>query len=213
MDKIIVVDKPKGLTSHQVVAQYRKKLNFKKIGHAGTLDPFATGVLLILVGQATKKFEDLLDLEKEYVMEVSLGWQTDTGDLDGRIIKKTSREKINKLDLNRKEIEQLLDSFLGKYIQAVPKYSATKYKGKPLYYYARQGKKAVSPKREVEIKEIKLLKLVKTTIYPRLTIKVVCSSGTYMRSLAEDIGRKLGVAAVATKLKRTRVGKYKLKSG
>jgi tRNA pseudouridine55 synthase len=211
MDKIIVVNKPKGLTSHQAVAQYRKKLKTKKVGHAGTLDPFATGVLLILVGKATKRFEELLGLEKEYVLEITLGYKTETADTEGKIIKKATKKQLAKLNLNKPKIKKIIDSFKGEYIQTVPKYSAVKFKGKPLYKYARQNKKTPIPKRKVSIKDIKLLKTTKKP-EPKLKIKVICSSGTYMRSLAEDIGEKLGMPATATALKRTRIGTYKLKT-
>ncbi|MBU0619152.1 tRNA pseudouridine(55) synthase TruB [Patescibacteria group bacterium] len=216
IDQILTVNKPSGWTSHDVVAFYRKKLSAVhggqrvKVGHAGTLDPFATGVLLLLIGDATKSFQELLKLEKEYELVVELGWATDTGDLEGKVTKKLSKKEIKKIlpiTDYRLLITKTLKSFLGEYTQTVPMYSAVKIKGKKLYQYARKGKKVDQPKRKVKIKEIELLK---GECWPRFKIRVVCSSGTYMRQLAVDIGQKLALPAVAVQLCRTRVGNYKL---
>lgn len=206
MDKTLIVDKPKGFTSHDIVKFYRKKLGIRKIGHAGTLDPFATGVLILLVGQATKKFASFSKLDKEYQIMVELGWSTDTGDIEGIVVKKLSQLTIKELEIKREDVIKVLKSFVGQYQQQVPKYSAVKFKGKPLYKYAREGKKVKLPKKKVEIKKIKLLDYN----FPRLKIKVVCSSGTYMRSLAVDIGKKLNLPAVAIELRRTRIGRYSI---
>lgn len=209
MDKVLVVDKPKGLTSYQVVEQYRKKLGIKNIGHAGTLDPFATGVLILLIGKATKRFKEFLKLEKEYKMVIELGWETDTLDPTGQVINKYTNKQINKLQITKNKILKVLKSFLGEYEQGVPKYSAVKVKGRPLYKYARKGEKVKLPKRKVKIKEIELSEFKRFKRgYPRIKIRVVCSSGTYMRSLAKDIGRRLGVPTVAVELRRARIGSY-----
>ena len=224
MEEILVVDKPKGWTSHDVVDFYRRKLGIKKIGHAGTLDPFATGVLVLLVGKATKRFEEFKKLDKEYEMVVEFGWATDTGDPEGKIVEKMPSVKTGHASsLTHEKIKSVLSEFLGEYEQTVPAFSAVKHKGKPLYKYARRGEKVDLPKRKVEIKEIELLDLdIKSRAfdrvakpgfekpYPRLKIRVVCSSGTYMRQLAIDIGKRLGVPAVAVELRRTRVGNYTL---
>jgi len=199
---ILVVDKPVGWTSHDVVAKIRGELKIKKIGHGGTLDPFATGVLLILIGKAVKRFDEIRTWEKEYVMEVKLGEATDTGDPTGKIIKTSGRVP----EVSQNEIERILQSFVPGYEQQVPAYSAVKIHGRPAYKLARAGKEFVTPKRFVKIIEIELLSLQG----PTLKVRVVCGSGTYMRQLAVDIGAKLGLPAHCVELRRTRVGEFKL---
>jgi len=209
-----MIDKPKGKTSSQIVREYKKKLKVKTIGHAGTLDPFATGVLILLCGKATKRFEQFLGFDKEYQMTVELGWTTDTLDPDGKIIKKLSLNKVNEIKLRKKKILKILSGLQGQLWQEVPHFSALKIRGKPLYWYKRQNKlkSSLNIKKQVEIKSISLEKInQRENGYPQLIIKVVCSSGTYMRSLAKDIGEKLGVPALAVELRRLRVGNYKLK--
>jgi len=224
MEEIVVVDKPQGWTSHDVVAHYRKKLGLKKIGHAGTLDPFATGVLILLVGNATKRFEEFKTFDKEYELVVEFGWATDTGDPEGKTTAQLSPKEIDRAGIMEERVRQALESFRGPYEQTVPAYSAVKLKGQPLYKYARRGEKVELPKRMVTIKEIELLEFQNTrpdgsggrdptgreTAYPRAKIRVVCSSGTYMRQLAVDLGDKLEVPAVAVELRRTRIGNYTL---
>jgi len=213
MEKIIVIDKPKGLTSNAMVQLYKKRLKIKKIGHAGTLDPFATGVLILLIDQATKKFSSFLKLEKEYQMTIKFGMQTDTDDPEGKTIKKLALTD-QRLKITKAKLSKVLASFTGEYLQQVPKYSAVKFKGKPLYQYARQGIKVKLPVKKVKIKEIKLLSFKPLNQdkknYPQVKIKVICSSGTYMRSLAKDLGKKLNLPGMATALRRTRIGNYQL---
>ena len=199
---ILVVDKPVGWTSHDVVAKIRGELKIKKIGHGGTLDPFATGVLLILIGKAVKRFDEIRTWEKEYVMEVKLGEATDTGDPTGKIIKTSGRVP----EVSQNKVEQVLQSFVPGYEQQVPAYSAVKIHGRPAYKLARAGKEFVTPKRFVKIIEIELLSLQG----PTLKVRVVCGSGTYMRQLAVDIGEKLGLPAHCASLCRTRVGVYRV---
>lgn len=206
MNKILVVNKPKGKTSYELVREYKKKLGIAKIGHAGTLDPFASGILILLVGKATKKFKEFMEMEKEYEMVVRLGLATDTGDRTGKTIKQLSNEEIKGLKITRKKIDEILQEFIGKQEQGIPIYSAKKVRGKPLYWYARKGKKIKGGRKIVEIKNIKLLWFKR----PDFKIRVICSSGTYMRQLAVDIGKKLGLPSVAWELKRTRIGKYTL---
>lgn len=198
MDGIIVVNKPKGITSRDVVNKVCKLLNTKKIGHTGTLDPIATGVLVLCVGKATKLVEVLTKNDKEYIATVKLGILTDTLDTDGTIIEK----KHVKLDKN--ELENVLNSFVGMYNQEVPIYSAVKINGKKLYEYAREKKEVTLPKRMVEIKDIKLLEL-NNNYYK---FKVSVSKGTYIRSLINDINKKLGIIGVMSDLIRTRQGKF-----
>ena len=198
MDGIIVVNKPKGITSRDVVNKVCKLLNTKKIGHTGTLDPIATGVLVLCVGKATKLVEVLTKNDKEYIATVKLGILTDTLDTDGTIIEK----KHVKLDKN--ELENVLKSFIGMYNQEVPIYSAVKINGKKLYEYAREKKEVTLPKRMVEIKDIKLLEF-NNNYYK---FKVSVSKGTYIRSLIKDINKKLGIIGVMSDLIRTRQGKF-----
>ena len=205
-EDVLVVDKPKEWTSHDVVAKIRNGLFKKwgkkvKVGHGGTLDPFATGVLLILIGEATKRFEEIKDWEKEYVMEIKLGELTDTGDSEGKVIKK---QKVGEID--EEKIKEVLKSFKGEYEQEVPIYSAVKVGGRRLYKLARAGEKVKLPKRKVKIKEIELVSYQGSS----LKVRVVCGSGTYMRQLAVDIGEKLKIPAHAKKLRRMRVGKLTL---
>lgn len=198
MDGIIVVNKPKGITSRDVVNKVCKLLNTKKIGHTGTLDPIATGVLVLCVGKATKLVEVLTKNDKEYIATVKLGILTDTLDTDGTIIEK----KHVKLDKN--ELENVLKSFIGMYNQEVPIYSAVKINGKKLYEYAREKKEVTLPKRMVEIKDIKLLEF-NNNYYK---FKVSVSKGTYIRSLIKDINKRLGIIGVMSDLIRTRQGKF-----
>lgn len=203
---ILVVDKPVGWTSHDVVAKMRHELGVKKIGHGGSLDPFATGVLLILVGKAVKRFEEIKTWEKEYVMAVNLGEATDTGDPTGKIVKTTRRNLVGNVQVDEQRVKNILRHFIPGYEQTVPAYSAVKIHGQAAYKLARAGKNFVRPKRLVKIREIELLGLQG----PTLKARVVCGSGTYMRQLAVDIGAKLGLPAHCASLRRTRVGKYTL---
>ena len=198
---ILVVDKSVGWTSHDVVAKVRGELKIKKVGHGGSLDPFATGCLLILIGKAVKRFDEIRTWEKEYVMEVKLGEATDTGDPTGKPTRTVPAGKLSTL-----EVESVLKSFVPGYEQQVPAYSAVKIKGQAAYKLARAGKKFVTPKRFVKISKIELMDLQG----PSLKVRVVCGSGTYMRQLAVDIGEKLGLPAHCASLRRTRVGTYKV---
>lgn len=198
MDGIIVVNKPKGITSRDVVNNVCKLLNTKKIGHTGTLDPIATGVLVLCVGKATKLVEVLTKNDKEYIATVKLGILTDTLDTDGTIIEKKH------VNLDKNKLENVLNSFVGTYNQEVPIYSAVKINGKKLYEYAREKKEVILPKRMVEIKKIELLEL-EDDYYK---FKVSVSKGTYIRSLIKDINEKLRVIGVMSDLVRTRQGKF-----
>ena len=212
-NKIKVIDKPEDWTSHDVVVKIRNELRRKrggkiKVGHGGTLDPFATGVLLILIGEATKRFEEIKDWDKEYVMEIKLGESTDTGDSTGKVIKKFEVPNFEK-----SEVERVLKSFVGEFEQEIPKYSAKKIEGKKMYQLARAGKKIEKQTKMVKISEVELLSLPGGEAGLRgssLQVRVVCGSGTYMRQLAVDVGEKLGLPAHAKSLRRTRVGKYSL---
>ncbi len=200
--EIININKPGGLTSFQVVKKIRKHFNIRKVGHAGTLDPSATGVLLILTGKATKNSISLTSLEKEYLAEIELGIETDTNDIDGKII---SRSNIL-YEYCSEEIQNILNQFVGSIEQIPPIYSAIKFKGKPLYKYARRGIKVDLKPRKVQINNIRLLDLR----WPIFEINVTCSKGTYIRALARDLGVKLGTGAYLKSLIRTRIGPYRV---
>ena len=210
-DKILVVNKPKGLTSHDVVEIVRQKLGIKKVGHAGTLDPQASGVLIILVGKKTKEQAKYMRMEKEYLAQVEFGRATETGDEEGRIIEQISPRFFK--NFMRSQVEIKSSSFLGKIRQKVPLYSAVKVKGKKLYQLARKGKRPKElPERTVDIKEIKILDFKKGTdkTYPVAKLKIVCGKGVYIRQLAVDLGKALGVPAYLKSLVRTRVGGFSL---
>ena len=199
MDGVIIINKPKGYTSSDVVQKVRKVLNTKKVGHAGTLDPLATGVLPVLVGKGTKLSKYLMEHDKTYIATVTLGEKKSTGDLEGETIE--TKEVKN---ITQNLIEQTLSTFLGKQKQLPPMYSAIKKDGKKLYEYAREGIEVERNPREIEIKDIKLLAYEKNTI----TFEVSCSKGTYIRTLCEDIAQRLGTVGYMSDLKRTRVNQF-----
>ncbi len=214
MDGILIIDKPAGITSHDVVARVRRILKTKRVGHTGTLDPFATGVMVVLVGKATRLAQFLDKDEKEYLADVNFGFETDTGDRTGlRIANCGLRiEEIAEL-LDKTIWENILSQFRGEIEQIPPMYSAKKIDGKKLYEHARKGE-------TVERKSSKVcvhaLAVVESAIRdPRsaidsIRIWVSCSAGTYIRTLAEDIGRKLGTGAHLAELRRTRAGRFDL---
>lgn len=201
MNGVIIVDKPSGVTSRDVVNVICKKFNTKKVGHTGTLDPIATGVLAICIGKATKLVEVLTSNDKEYIATVKLGILTDTLDTDGKVLKK------QETFVDKNELLNILNSFVGTYNQSVPIYSAVKINGKKLYEYAREGIEVKLPKRMVEIKNIELLEFSNDSY----KFKVNVSKGTYIRSLIKDINDKLGVIGVMSDLRRTRQGKFDIK--
>ena len=200
MNGVIVIDKEKGITSRDVVNRVVKEYNTKKVGHTGTLDPIATGVLVICIGSATKLVSELTNHDKEYIATVRLGELTDTMDSTGNLIKE---EEVN---VSKEEVIDALNSFKGKYIQTVPIYSAVKVNGRKLYEYARNNEYVELPKREVEIYDIELLE------YSNNTFKFKCSvsKGTYIRALINDIATKLNTIGIMTDLRRTRLGKFTL---
>ncbi len=201
MDGIIVVNKPKGLTSRDVVNKICKIFNTKKVGHTGTLDPLATGVLIICVGKATKLVEILTSEEKEYVANVKLGILTDTLDIDGNILEEKN------IILEKDKLLNVINSFKKEYMQEVPIYSAVKINGKKLYEYARNGEDIKLPSRMVNIKNIELLEYIDNTSYK---FKTLVSKGTYIRSLINDINKGLDIIGSMSELTRTKQGKYKL---
>jgi tRNA pseudouridine55 synthase len=205
---IFLVDKPEGITSFGVVARMRRLLGIKKVGHAGTLDPFATGLLVLCAGRsATKLIEQLMVGEKEYLATLQLGVETETLDGEGMVVRQTPVPFYEK-----ERIDSCLAAFRGRQMQTPPAYSALKYKGKPLYYYARKGQAVFKEPREVEIRVLERTDQgeVSAEAGGCLSLRVVCSKGTYIRSLAADIGRELGCGAYLSKLRRLRSGCFAL---
>ncbi|MET0753307.1 MAG: tRNA pseudouridine(55) synthase TruB, partial [Pyrinomonadaceae bacterium] len=206
MNGILIIDKPVGITSHDVVARCRRILRTKRIGHTGTLDPFATGVMVILVGQATRLAQFLDKDAKEYEALVRFGSETDTGDRTGelRITNYDSR------DVSIEEIENVLPGFRGEIEQTPPMYSAKKVEGKKLYELARKGIEIERKPVNITIYELEVQSSKLKAQSSDVSIRVLCSAGTYIRTLAEDIGRKLNVGAHLAELRRTRAGKFDL---
>lgn len=198
MQGAIIVNKAPNMTSRDVINILNKKFNTKSIGHTGTLDPIAEGVLVCLIGKYTKLTDILINHDKEYIASFKLGILTDTLDITGKIIKE---EKVN---LTNEEIQKTILSFKGTYNQEVPIYSAVKINGKKLYEYARNNEEITLPKREVNIYDIELVNIDNEC----LTIKTKVSKGTYIRSLIRDIGLKLNTNATMTKLIRTKLDKF-----
>lgn len=202
MNGIIVINKPLGKTSHDMVYFMRRLTNIKKVGHTGTLDPGASGVLPMCIGNATKAADMLTLSDKRYTAELILGMTTDTQDAEGEVLTECA------VNLTAEEIEAAIKSFVGEIEQTPPMYSAVKQNGKKLYELARKGIEVERKKRKVAIREINILK-IDTENY-RVKIDVVCSKGTYIRTLCEDIGARLGVGAYMNTLIRTRTGPFEL---
>lgn len=197
----ILANKPKGITSFGLVKQIKRQLNVKKAGHCGTLDPAASGLMIIVVGKYTKLQDKFMKQDKVYLAEVKLGIKTDSGDLDGNIISRSDYSHITK-----EKIEQVCKSFVGEIDQIPPMYSALKVKGRKLYELARKGITVERKPRHITVYSINLIDFCDDIF----TIRVKCSSGTYIRTLAEDIGKKLNVDTVLNNLVREQIGEYKL---
>jgi len=200
-DGILLVDKAQGQSSHDVVQQVRKATGIRKVGHGGTLDPFATGLLIILIGQGTKISEFITSLPKTYEALIRLGVETDTYDRTGRIVKETQD-----IGVSPDEIRYALDGFVGEIDQIPPPFSALKINGQRAYSLARQGKQVRLPPRRVKIYDIR----IENVDLPYIGLKLRCSSGTYIRSLAFDLGKKLGCGAHLNELRRTEIGPFQV---
>ena len=200
MEGIIVVNKPKGITSFDVIRKLKKILKTKKIGHTGTLDPLATGVMLICVGKATKLASDLEAKDKVYIADFDIGYATDTYDIEGKKIAE------NIIDVSKEDLEQSIKKFIGNIKQVPPMYSAIKIDGNKLYHLARKGIEVERPERDVTIEYINLLDFKDN----KAKIKTKVSKGCYIRSLIYDIGQDLGTYATMTALQRKQVGDYSL---
>ena len=205
---IILIDKPAGLSSFGVVARVRRRLSMEagkkvKVGHTGTLDPFATGLLILLANKATKLSNQFLKLDKWYEAAICLGKTSTTGDPEGEIIEQNT-EKVPTLE----EVKAVVNQFVGQITQTFPAFSAVKINGQRSYQLARRGEAVSMPTRQIEIYVIEIL----SYNYPELIIRTHVSSGTYIRTLGEDIGKALGVGAYLTALRRTQIGDYQIKN-
>jgi tRNA pseudouridine55 synthase len=219
MDGILIIDKPAGLTSHDVVARVRRILKERRVGHTGTLDPFATGVLVVLVGRATRLAQFLSGAVKEYEAIVRFGYATETGDLTGAKIETSNAqpEETSRVQMwSEREIETALLELRGEIEQVPPMYSAKKVQGQKLYELARRGLEVERAAVRVTIYELEAVKRSGALLWPNedgtidLSIRVLCSAGTYIRTLAEAIGERLGTRAHLAALKRTRAGEFRL---
>ena len=202
MEGIIVINKPKGITSFDVIRKLKKFLKTKKIGHTGTLDPLATGVMLVCVGKATKLASDLEAKDKVYIADFDIGYTTDTYDIEGKKIAE------NTIEVSKENLEQSIKKFIGNIKQVPPMYSAIKIDGNKLYHLARKGIEVERPKRDVTIKYINLLDFKDN----KAKIEAKVSKGCYIRSLIYDIGQNLGTYATMTALQRKQVGDYSLEN-
>ena len=199
---ILLIDKPEGCTSHDVVSRVRRKLNMKKIGHAGTLDPMATGLLIMLVGKATKVSQYLISLAKVYEGKFLLGQTTDSYDADGEVTETKDVPELSEADLNEE-----MKTFVGDQYQTPPMFSAKKINGVPLYKMARKGKSVEREARFINVSRLDLLNFES----PSAEFVLACSKGTYVRSIVHDLGQKIGCGAHLTALRRTEIDQFKIK--
>jgi len=206
IDGVVLLDKPSGMSSQSAVTSVKRLLHAEKAGHTGTLDPMATGLLPVCLGEATKYSQDLLDADKAYLAQLRFGIQTDTGDAQGQIIAEKSTAEVVDNAMAKSLIDAMLPRFIGEIQQVPPMYSALKRDGKPLYEYARSGIEIEREARRITIYSIKLLNIQ----WPVIDIEVHCSKGTYIRVLAEDMGHALGCGAHLIGLRRTMVGHLSL---
>ena len=206
IDGVVLLDKPSGMSSQSAVTSVKRLLHAEKAGHTGTLDPMATGLLPVCLGEATKYSQDLLDADKAYLAQLRFGIQTDTGDAQGQIIAEKSTAEVVDNVMAKTLIDAILPRFIGDIQQVPPMYSALKRDGKPLYEYARSGIEIEREARRITIYSIKLLNVQ----WPVIDIEVHCSKGTYIRVLAEDMGHALGCGAHLIGLRRTMVGHLSL---
>ncbi len=199
MEGVLLVDKPKGLTSHDVVYRLRRKLSMKKIGHAGTLDPMATGLLVMLIGKATRISQYLMSVDKAYEGEATLGVVTDSQDAEGEVL-----TTMPVPALTEAQVRETMKGFLGDQYQTPPMHSAIKIDGVPLYKMARKGEEVEREPRFIRVMSFELL----TFDLPKLTFRLLCTKGTYVRTIAHDLGQKLGCGAHLSALRRTGSGKF-----
>lgn len=201
--EFLLIDKPLNWTSFDVVHRIRQLFGIKKAGHAGTLDPRATGLLILCTGKQTKRIDQFANLEKEYTGSFELGVRTPSFDLETEVT-----ERADFGSVSAEQLQSAVDSFTGRQLQMPPMYSAVKHHGKPLYKYARKGKTLERQAKEIDVREFSVVSFVP----PIVEFRVVCSKGTYIRSLVSDIGNKLGCGAVLTSLRRTRIGSFRVEN-
>jgi tRNA pseudouridine55 synthase len=199
MEGVLLVDKPSGMTSHDVVYRLRRKLQIQRIGHAGTLDPMATGLLIMLIGKATRISQYLISLDKVYEGEITLGVTTNSQDAEGEIMETRAVPP-----LTADEVREKMNSFLGDQYQIPPMFSAVKIGGVPLYKKARQGEEVEREPRFIRVASFELLSFES----PKLTFRLACTKGTYVRTIANDLGAKLGCGAHLSALRRTASGQF-----
>lgn len=202
IDGVVLLDKPSGMSSQGAVTSVKRLLHAEKAGHTGTLDPMATGLLPVCLGEATKYSQDLLDADKVYQAQICFGIQTDTGDAQGQVIAQKSTAEVTDNVMAKTLLDAILPRFMGEIKQVPPMYSALKRDGKPLYEYARSGVEIEREPRKITIYSLTVLDIH----WPQMSIEVHCSKGTYIRVLAEDIGHALGCGAHLIGLRRTKVG-------
>jgi len=204
MEGVLIVDKPQGLTSHDVVYRLRRKLGMKKIGHAGTLDPMATGLLIMLIGKATRISQYLMSTDKVYEGEATLGVITDSQDAEGEMM-----ETRPVPELSEAAVREVMKGFLGDQYQIPPMHSAIKIDGVKLYHLARKGEEVEREPRFIRVSSFELLSFAS----PKITFRLHCTKGTYVRTIAHDLGQKLGCGAHLSALRRTASGKFELNQG
>lgn len=203
LEGIVVVNKPTGMTSHDVVSRVRRIFKMRRVGHAGTLDPLATGVLVMLLGRSTKLFPKFEAFDKAYRATLILGKRTDSADIQGKLLEEKPYAHVT-----RDQIETVLKEFVGEIKQIPPMVSALKIKGKRLYQLARKGIEVKREPRKIRIDKLELLEFQS----PRVTFYLECSKGTYVRKIAEDIGERLGCGACIDEIERTKVGPFVIES-
>lgn len=203
---LLLIDKPVGITSFDVIRRLRRELGIKKMGHAGTLDPLASGLLIIATDEDTKKLEQFIKLPKTYEVAIRIGEKRTTGDLEGDVI-----EKAVVSDISIEKIEEVLSGFVKVHTLQAPLYSAIKVEGKPLYWYARNNMDVEVPMREMEVTGVTFLNMEKGEEFVTVHLELAVTSGTYIRTLAEEFGRLLGYPATTAVLRRTTIGEYSVK--
>lgn len=212
--EILLIDKPKGITSFDVIRRLRRKLNIKKIGHAGTLDPLASGLMIMGIGTGTKKLTDLVKLDKEYIAEILIGEKRTTGDMEGEVVEE---KKVNETaEILQAKISTVLPTMLGEISLPVSAYSAIKVNGVAMYKHARRAEKkgevvADVPDRLMRVDEVELLGVTVDNDRGIIEVRFAVGSGTYIRSLAEELGRRIGYPATIYNLRRTKVGDFDIK--
>jgi len=200
---VLLIDKPTGITSHDVVDRVRRILKMKKVGHAGTLDPNATGLMIVLLGKGTKASQYMMSMDKTYTGTIKLGLETDSYDIDGEILSEKTPEPIDEFSLI-----ETMESFIGDQYQKPPMFSAKKVNGVPLYKHARKGQEVEREDRLIRISEFKLI----GNRFPNLDFEISVSKGTYIRSVAHDLGEKLGTGGCLTSLRRTRISDFSIEN-